>query len=86
MFESSVAPSYIKSKKVRGRRGGAQRTYGQQLLDEYHGYYSRYPANRAGEIVDPLHDAQEQRWRKADWRAKKAREVKERAQHARERS
>ena len=69
----------------RGReRGAPPRTYGQELYDEYHAYYAKYPATRAGEIVDPVRDAQEQRWRKADWRAKQARQKKERARAAAE--
>ena len=45
------------------------RTYGRSLLDEYRAYYARFPARRPDELYDPLRDAQEQRWRKADWRA-----------------
>ena len=30
---------------------------------------ARFPARRPDELYDPLRDAQEQRWRKADWRA-----------------
>ena len=58
-------------------RGGAgRRTYGQALLAEYHAYYQHHPARRPGadparwRAVDDLRDAQEQRWRKSDWRAK----------------
>lgn len=63
---------------------GVMRTYGEQLLDEYHSYYSRFAVRCPEDIVDPVRDAQEQRWRKADWRAKQqARLRKEREEKAR---
>ena len=51
-------------------RGETGLTYGQQLLAEYHAYYARWAMRQPGEAIDDVRDAQEQRWRKADWRAK----------------
>ena len=54
---------------ARTNRRASTATYGRSLLDEYRAYYARFPARRPDELYDPLRDAQEQRWRKADWRA-----------------
>ena len=50
------------------RHSAMRRTYGAELLAEYHRYYQRFPMRKPGEAVDTLRDAQAQRWRKADYR------------------